>query len=61
MERVYDFVGLPPQHVLENQEPRNTRSYLTLSNETRERLRQFYQPYNDQLRELLGALPTSWN
>jgi hypothetical protein len=61
MERVYDFIGLPPQHVLENKDPQNTRRYDPLSPQTRERLRAFYQPYNEKLRELLGRLPEGWN
>ena len=61
MEKVYDFIGLPPQHVLENHEPRNARNYEPITQETRARLKAFYQPYNEKLVEVLGSIPVAWS
>lgn len=53
-EEVQQFLGLE-QHELEKENEPNTGSYIAeMSKETREKLEKFYEPYNQELYELLG-------
>ncbi len=53
LDEVFAFVGVPPIDI-SDLEPKNTRSYSSLSAETRTRLEEFYAPFNERLFALLG-------
>jgi hypothetical protein len=54
MNGVFDFMKLPPMNGL-NMAPRNTGGKYNPMNETlRQRLEEFFKPYNQKLFELLG-------
>jgi hypothetical protein len=54
LNRALAFVDLPPlAHA--RLEPRNTRSYPPLDARTAQRLRQYFEPHNDRLEQLLGV------
>lgn len=55
MNEVFGFIGLPPSD-LENLEARNTRAYEGMSETAKEKLNDFYAPYNEMLSELLLQL-----
>ncbi|TMW63626.1 hypothetical protein Poli38472_002567 [Pythium oligandrum] len=59
MERVFDFLGLPP-HRIEDTSAKNTRKYDSLSDSLRAKLAAFYAPYNAKLNTLLGR-NVGWN
>ncbi len=50
---VLQFLGLPEYH-LSQYKKYNTRPYPAISQETRSLLQTYYQPYNQQLEDLLG-------
>jgi hypothetical protein len=52
VEKVLSFIGIPP-HDIEDLEPKNSRSYDTMSDASRQRLIAFYEPYNQRLWKLL--------
>ena len=53
IEKVLSFIGIPP-HDIDDLEPKNTRNYEPMSETTRRRLEQFYEPYNQRLWKLLN-------
>lgn len=46
-------MGLP-EHRIIDPDAKNTRKYDPMSQETKEMLKRFYEPYNRQLFDLLG-------
>lgn len=57
---VFEHVGLPPSPV-EDKEPKNQRSYPPINPKMQERLRNFYAPYDEALRQLLGRDSLPWS
>lgn len=55
MNDVFSFLQLPPLDELDI-EPKNTRKYDPLDVETRQRLDEFFRPYNERLFALLGRV-----
>lgn len=55
MNDVFSFLNLPPLDELDI-EPKNTRKYDPLDSETRQRLEEFFRPYNERLFTLLGRV-----
>jgi hypothetical protein len=51
--QVFEFLGLPPHRIIDPV-AKNTRKYEPMSEATRDMLRQFYAPFNQQLFDLLG-------
>lgn len=54
VENVLSFIGIPP-HDIEDLEPKNSRNYEGMSDECRQRLIAFYEPYNLRLWKLLNG------
>jgi hypothetical protein len=54
MNKVFKFIDLPEEDIADV-EKKNTRNYQnSLKSETKQRLEEFYQPYNERLFKLLG-------
>ena len=53
LREIYEFIGVS-DFVPDNLKVHNKRHYEAMSPETREKLRQYYQPYNERLYELTG-------
>lgn len=51
--QVFHHLGLPPHRVVDV-EAKNTRKYDPMSQEVRERLARFFQPFNQHLFQLMG-------
>ena len=60
LNEILDFLGAPPYSnfssdlLEESYSPNFSNANLLLKNETRTYLQQFYEPYNDELADLLG-------
>ena len=54
MNVVFEHVGLPPSQVLDKA-PKNQRDYPPMDKAVEHRLRDFYAPYDDALKQLLGS------
>ena len=59
MEGVFEHVGLPPCPI-EDKEPKNRRDYPPMDPVVGRRLRDFYAPYDEALRQLLGRDSLPW-
>lgn len=59
MDDVFEHVGLHSSPV-EDTEPKNRRDYSPMSVETENRLRRFYEPYDEALRLLLRRETLPW-
>lgn len=59
MDSVFEHVGLPPCPV-EDKAPKNRRQYLPMDQAIRQRLREFYAPYDEALMRLLGREFLPW-
>lgn len=53
LREIYEFIGVS-DFIPDNLKVHNQRHYEAMSPETREKLRQYYQPYNERLYELIG-------
>jgi hypothetical protein len=53
MDQVFAFLELP-KHRIEDISAKNTRKYAPLSSLMRQKLSEFYAPYNEKLDDLLG-------
>ena len=53
MKKVYEFLEIEP-HIKEDYFPKNSGKYPSLSTSLRNELRDFYQPYNQKLEDLLN-------
>ena len=65
MDEVFVFLGLPPVRGDEQLDltPRNTRRdrySAAMSEETRQKLQRFYEPFNERLFQLLGRRIDNW-
>lgn len=58
LNSVFDFVGLPPADVADT-EAKNSRSYPDIDPQVKQRLDDFYQPFNERLFALIGRT-ISW-
>jgi hypothetical protein len=59
LDNVFTFVGLPPSPI-EDFDAKNTRNYDKISLPCRERLEDFYRPYNERLFTLLEKRIEEW-
>jgi N-formylglutamate amidohydrolase len=59
MDKIFKHIGLPP-HDLDDVEAKNTRPYEPMSEAVRNRLETFYAPYNERLKQLIGAEQLDW-
>lgn len=57
---VFEHVGLPRSPV-EDKAPKNRREYLPMDPAVARRLRDFYAPYDEALRQLLGKESLPWS
>ena len=65
MDEVFVFLGLPAVRGAEQLDltPRNTRRdrySAAMSEETRQKLQRFYEPFNERLFQLLGRRIDNW-
>ena len=65
MDEVFLFLGLPPVREAEQLDltPRNTRRdrySADMSEEVRQKLQRFYEPFNERLFQLLGRRIDNW-
>ena len=58
MDRVWDHLNLP-RYEVEDESPKNTRSYDPMSEDTKAYLQRFYAPHNEKMEEVLGI--AGWN
>jgi hypothetical protein len=55
MDEVFAFLDMPPDQIVDN-EVKNSRSYVPMDSAVRDRLKDFYRPYNERLFTLLGRV-----
>jgi hypothetical protein len=60
LSKVLNFLGLPSSFDSSKLKKYNEGHYKPLGSETRSRLRKFYEPFNDELSQLLGMDFRSW-
>ncbi|CAN0527759.1 unnamed protein product, partial [Scytosiphon promiscuus] len=60
MDVVFEHVGLPPSQVADKA-PKNRRDYPPMDGAVERRLRDFYAPYDDALKQLLGRESLPWS
>ena len=59
MDVVFEHVGLPPSQVVDKA-PKNRRDYPPMDEAVERRLRDFYAPYDEALKQLLGRESLPW-